>query len=77
VNADLVALILVGTKKQKSTLVLATLALVVVIFAVWHGHASLYEIHQVFGVQARLFGILNIIFSIALFVTYFRPGNKS
>ncbi|HWN65372.1 MAG TPA: hypothetical protein VNN24_06760 [Candidatus Binatus sp.] len=64
-----------GKKKEKSLLVLALLALWVGIFTVWYGHASLYDVHQVSGAQAEIFGVANIIFSAALLLIYFRRRN--
>ena len=71
-------MLLVANRKEKSILVLAFLALGYGIAVTASGHAVWDDgIHEIFGMQARIVGILSIVFSAALFVTYFRRRGGS
>jgi hypothetical protein len=59
--------------KQKSILVLASLALIYGVAVISSGHAVWKDgVQEIFGEQARAVGVLSIIFSLALFLSYFR-----
>jgi hypothetical protein len=59
--------------KQKSILVLASLMLAYGVAVAWSGHVVWEDgVAEIFGAQARAVGALSILFSVALFFTYFR-----
>jgi hypothetical protein len=59
--------------KQKSILVLASLMLIYGVAVTWSGHAVWKDgVQEIFGAQVCAVGVLSIIFSLALFLSYFR-----
>jgi uncharacterized membrane protein HdeD (DUF308 family) len=63
---------MVVKKRPKVVLILAMLTLFVGVSSICRGWAGMYGWGQISGAQAKIFGVLDIVFSLALFIVYLR-----